>query len=270
MSCKTNFSQKTRSYSPRNVEKAENLRKKGVETVLGDFVDIDSLKSALNGVERVFLLSPASLNQVDQQGNVVNVAITRGIKHIVKLSTLGTSAHSPVKIAQFHAATEKQIRASGIAYTFLHPHTFMQNQLAAAPSVKAQGKIYAALGDAKVSMVDARDIANVAAHVLTEEKHYGKTYQLTGSEALSMYDVAETIGHALHKEVTYQPVSFEEVHQAMLNAKYPKWLADDMTELNKLFAKGEGCSISNDIEIVTQQKPKTFKKFIKDFIEIFR
>ena len=108
-----------------------------------------------------------------------------GVKHIVKLSVLGTAPDSPVSLLRWHAEIEEHIRKSGINYTFLHPHFFMENLLANAESVKKDGALYSPLGETKVSPVSIRDVVAVAATILREGGHVGKTYTLTGPEALS-------------------------------------------------------------------------------------
>ncbi len=254
----------------RSEEKAKPLNEKGINTVIGDFSDVTSLENALKGIDKIFLLSVTSPDSPKLQGNLVKVAKDKGVKHIVKVSALGTSLESKFGIGRYHAMTEKDIRESGIAFTFLQPHSFMHNLIFESGTIKEQGVIYAPLADGKIGMVDARDIAAVAVKALTEDGHEGKTYVLTGPEAISYYDIANTFTSALGKEIKYIPVTSEVAHKGMLDSGMPEWLADDLTGLNQVFAAGKASDISPDVENITGRKARSIEEFVNDFVYLFK
>ena len=254
----------------RSEEKAAPLNEKGIKTIIGDFSDTASLEIALSWIDKVFLLSVTSPDSPKLQGNLVRIAKEKGIKHIVKVSALGTSLDSKFGIGRYHAMTEKDIRNSGIAYTFLQPHSFMQNLIFDSASIKEQSTIYAPMADGKIGMVDARDIAAVAVKSLTEEGHEGKTYILTGPEAISYLDIANTFSKILEKEIKYVPITSEVAHQGMLDSGMPEWLADDLTGLNQVFAAGKAGDLSPDVENVTGRKPHSIEDFVNDFAHMFK
>lgn len=254
----------------RSEEKAKPLNEKGISTVIGDFSDVTSLENALAGIDKVFLLSVTSPDSPKLQGNLIKIAKEKGVKHIVKVSALGTSLESKFGIGRYHAMTEKDIRESGIAFTFLQPHSFMHNLIFDSGTIKEQGVIYAPMADGKIGMVDARDIAAVAVKALTEDRHEGKTYVLTGPEAISFYDIANTFTSALGKEIKYVPVTSEVAHKGMLDSGMPEWLADDLTGLNQVFAAGKASDISPDVEKVTGRKARSIEEFVNDFVYLFK
>jgi uncharacterized protein YbjT (DUF2867 family) len=180
---------------PEAVQKAGALA--GVEIVAGDFNDAGSMAGALAGIDRAFLLTPSSERAEAQQAAFVEVARRASVRHIVKLSQWAATADSPVRFLRYHAAVEQLMRASGLAYTFLRPNLFMQGLLGFRASIRAQGNFFAAAGDAKISAIDVRDIAAVAATALTERGHEGRTYNLTGSEALTHAEMAKHLSDAL-------------------------------------------------------------------------
>jgi uncharacterized protein YbjT (DUF2867 family) len=142
----------------------KNLVQKGLaEVVDGDFRDAASLDRALEGIDRVYLLSPPSEGQFKVQSGFVDSAKKKGVKHIVKLSALGTALDSPVGIFRAHAQIEEYIRKSGIGYTFLRPHFFMENLLMNFATVQKDGAIYSPLGDARISTIMVQDINDVVA-----------------------------------------------------------------------------------------------------------
>jgi uncharacterized protein YbjT (DUF2867 family) len=134
-----------------------------VEFVNGDFADASSLDAALAGVERAFLLSPSSAEQVALEVNFIRAAKRTGVRHVVKFSILGAAPNSPSRLIRRHGEAEKILEDSGIAFTILRPHYFMQNLLWYIDDIKSQGVFYASLPDTyKHSHVDARDNAAVA------------------------------------------------------------------------------------------------------------
>lgn len=254
----------------RSEEKARGLNEKGVETVMGDFSDTDSLEQALQGIERVFLLSVTSPTAVELQGNLIKMAKKSGVSHIVKVSAMGASPDSPIGIARYHAAIEEELRSSGLGYTFLRPHSFMQNLIFDSETIRDQGAIYAQMGDGRISMVDARDIAAVALKALTENGHEGKTYVLTGPEALSYAEIAAIFSKQLGKPIRYVPVTSVDARSSMLDAGMPGWLVEDLVAINTRYSAGMGADLSPDVADVTGRKPFTVEDFVRDYLDLFR
>ncbi len=249
----------------RSEEKAKALNEKGVETVIGDMEDVKSLEIALEGIDKVFLLSVTSPQSPRQQGNLVKVAKDKGVKHIVKISARGTAPDAEFNIGRWHAVTEAEIKESGINYTFLHCHSFLQNLFFEVETIKEQNAIYSSMGEGKIGMIDARDIAAVAIYALTEKVHGNKTYVLTGPKAVSYYDVAKSLTKVLGREIKYNPVELETARKGMIKSGMPDWLADDLTTINKSYAQDKGSELSGDVEKVTGQNPISIEEFIQDY-----
>src|SRR4029453_5145470 len=143
----------------RRAEKIAALAGPGVETMVGDLEQPDSLDAALDGVTRALLISPLHPHQAEWQGNLVEAARRAGAVHIVKLSGLGTAPDSPLRSGRWHAQTERHIAATGLPFTCLHPPFFMQNLLRSAAVIAVQGVLVASMQAGKIAMVDARDVA---------------------------------------------------------------------------------------------------------------
>lgn len=254
----------------RTPERAIVLKGIKAEFMVGDMDRPATLGSALKGIERVFLLTPADPRQAEIQGNLVKAAKTAGVRHIVKLSALGTAKDSPIQLARWHRQTEEEIEASGMEWTHLHPHAFMQNTFNFADTIKAQGVFHASLGDAKIPMVDARDIAAVAVQALTGAGHAGKTYAITGPAALSYHEAAAAFSEALGKPVKYVPVTSLEVRKGMLGAGMPGWLVDDLIKMYEYFAAGGGGMVSPVVKDVTGKEGISFGQFARDFAGNFK
>lgn len=233
------------------------------DIVAGDYGDTTAMEKAFDGIDRVYLVSPSSPDQFRVQAALVDTARRKGVKHIVKLSALGTSPYSPVGILRSHAAIEEYIRTSGVAYTFLHPHFFMENLLANAHGIRKDGAIYSPLGDAAISVISVHDIAAVAAAVLTGEGHAGRTYQLTGPKAVTYDEIATTIGAVIGGRVVSVPITFEAARQNMIRAGMPEWFAEDIIRMMKTWAEGKGSKVTHDVELVLERQPISLREFLE-------
>ncbi|HXZ44721.1 MAG TPA: NAD(P)H-binding protein, partial [archaeon] len=151
----------------RDLSKVEARRLPNVQFVKGDFDDLDSMRRVCSGMERAFLLTNSTERAEQQQIAFVKVARESGIRHIVKLSQLHADANSPGRFLRYHAAVEAAIRASGLTFTFLRPNLYMQGLLNFRHSIQQKSAFFAAAGEARISAVDVRDLADVAVAALT-------------------------------------------------------------------------------------------------------
>src|SRR5262245_27393313 len=171
-------------------DKAKNAPA-GADISVMDYTQPDTVRSALRGVQTVFLVGPPAANVADLEGGVVRECQRAGVARIVKLSALGGRQAT---FPSLHRDSEEQIERSGIPYTFLRPNGFMQNLVTYnSGTIKSQNAFYAAQGDGAVSQIDIRDISAVAVKVLSEDGHEGKAYALTGPEALTNDQIAEKL-----------------------------------------------------------------------------
>jgi uncharacterized protein YbjT (DUF2867 family) len=163
----------------------------------GDLDDRASLEAALRGVTRAYLVTPSSASAQEQQVRFAELAERAGVAQIVLLQYASDEEDSPVRFLRYHAAVERRIRDLGMGFTSLRPNLFMQGLLAFRDSIANGGLFFAPIGDARVSLVGVRDIAAVAAAALTEPSHIGKTYDITGPEAVSHDVVANALSRRL-------------------------------------------------------------------------
>src|SRR5215210_8413417 len=248
-----------------NESKAQSIKDRGVEAVVGDFLEPETLIPALQGVSTVLLITPIHPEQVTQASNVIRAAKESGNDpRIVRLSVHQASHEAPSRNSRQHAEIEDELRLSGLAYTLLRPTTFMQNTLATARTVASEGRIYQPFKDGKLGMIDARDIGEVAAKVLTEEGHEGKVYTLTGPAAISFYGVAQTLSEVLGKEVSYVDIPLDKAKQAMLGMGLSEWRADVLIEYAKAHGEGYSDWTTDDLEQITGHPAASYKGFATD------
>ena len=255
----------------RDESKAQGLKDAGIEVVVGDLDKPDTLDAAFRGVDQVFLITPPNPNQVIQAKNGIQAAKRTGSPFIVRLSA-GAIQEMPgalPRISGQHAETDPMLKASGLPYTIIRPHNFMQGTMMAAQTVASQGVVYMAVKDGKIGMIDVRDVADVAVKVLTEDGHDGKTYNLTGPASISFHDVAAALSKALGKEVNYVNVPLEAAREAMIGMGLPEWIADAFGEYMTAFSEGYGDFTTPDVQEVTGRPARSYETFVRDFAHVF-
>ena len=191
----------------RDTAKAAAWADKGVEVVAGDLGDSASVAAALAGCDKAVLILPNSKEQETMEKAFVAAAKKAGIQHFVKLSSPEAVEGTTSPIPLVHIAVEKEIKDSGMDYTIIRPHFFMQNLLGSSKGAAATGKLAMPMGKGNISPTDCADAGEFFAEVLTDDSgtHINKSYDISGPELLTFDDVATIIGEVLGKEVVYEP-----------------------------------------------------------------
>jgi uncharacterized protein YbjT (DUF2867 family) len=245
----------------RDPEKATELAEAGVEVVQGDLEVPASIDAAMRGVSVVVLVSPAI---PAQELNVVASAVRAGAGHVVKI-TSKASADSPIARRRGQAEIEHGLIASGLGYTLLRNNAYMQNLLMAAPSIAKTSSFGSAARDGRVAMIDARDVAAVAAQIAAEPTpHAGNTYWPTGPEAITFAEAAAALSKLLGRPVTFHPLTVEEQTQAMIDIGLPGSLAAMNAQAVALFAEGEADYVTDDVRSILGRPARTFEQFAAD------
>ena len=248
----------------RNPDKSGALRKAGVEIAAGDLEKPHTLSGALEGVGKVVLISSPDPLQVELQGNLVDEARRAGVHHIVKISAIGAGPQAPFSLGRWHHQTEKAVEASGITWTHLRPHSFMQNFLMSVPSICREGKMYGCMRDGRAPFVEVRDIASVAVGVLTKPGHENKAYDVTGPEALTMAEAAAILAGAAGRPVAYADLAPAEFKDALRGAGLPEWLANDLVALQTMFARGVGAAVTDVVPRIGGRPGTTLRQFARE------
>src|SRR5437899_5535933 len=233
-----------------------------------DFENEKTFSAVLEGIEKVFLLPPLLPNQLELMNVFVDAAKHAGVGHIAKLSAIGIDDETQPTAVKWHGANEQHIRESGVAFTFLRPNSFMQNFFTYFPP--RNGAIYLPWGNGTASFVDARDIASVAAKVLTSAGHEEKIYTLTGSATLGIAEVAPILSEVTGREFQYIDVPEAAARDGMLQAGVPQWQVELVMELHAVNKQNRWSAVTSDVEKVTGAPPTDFTQFARDHVEKFR
>ena len=181
----------------------------------------ETLATALRGVTRAMLISSSDPGMLDVQSNFIDAARRAGVGHVIKLSGIMPELDSPFRFARMHGEIERRLEASGLAFTHLRAGEFMTSYFRQVPAIVGRGALFLPMADARIASIDIGDIAEVAAAGADRRRHEGKTYPLTGPEALTMAEVAERLSAATGKTIRYVDVPPEEAKRAQLAAGMP-------------------------------------------------
>jgi len=248
---------------------AQKLTEQGITVKRGSLDQPQAIRAALQGIETVFLLSPSAVEQAQIENSVIDLAKQAGTSRVVKLSVYDASYPNPALAG--HGAVEAHLKASGLVYTILQPNYFMQNFIVNdAPTISQNSAIFAPTGDAKLSFVDVRDIAEVAAIVLTEPGHDNQTYEITGSAAYSFAEVTALLTRSLGKPIQHIDLPSDAYRDALLKAGLADWYADLLQQLFAYYHDGHAARISPDIQRVTGHTAHTLSAFFDEHKTAFQ
>ncbi len=233
--------------------------------VQGDFEDADSIRRACSGVDRAFLASHSTERTESRQIAFTRLARESGVRHLVKLSQLHADASAPGRFLRYHAAVEAAIRASGLTFTFLRPNLLMQGLLNFRQSIRKQGAFFAAAGEARISAVDVRDLADAAAEALTSSGHDNRSYALTGPEAVTFAGMAQWLSTAVGRSITFVDVPPESMRAALADLGSPAWQADGLLAEFAMYGRGEAAAVEPGVLEALGRPPRSFDEFSRDY-----
>jgi uncharacterized protein YbjT (DUF2867 family) len=241
----------------------------GVEPVSGDLGDLGSLRAAISGVERLFLLCGPTSAEVQLNRNAIDVAKEADLPLLVRSSILGSDPTSAATFIRDHGNCDAYLAESGAPHAIVRPNLFIQNiPENTIPSIDADGNFYANAGDARISMTDTRDVAAVAATLLTEPGHEGRIYEVTGPEALSYHDVATKLSQSLGRPITYVDAPDEAVRTALLGFGLGEWLVEALIELFQDYRRsgtdGYAARVTDTVERLTGRPPRSLDQLLAE------
>ena len=229
-----------------------------------DLSEPATLPPALDGIESVFLLGAMGPDQTVQELNLVKAAEAAGVAAVVKLSVLRTGERL-TPIARLHRPVEEALESSRcLAWTFLRPNFYMQNLLRQGALIRDTGTFAQPATTAPISFVDVRDVARVAARVLTSAGHAGAVYTVTGPEALTYDQAAATFTQVLGRPVRFTGLSDEEARSALLRSGLPEFHADALLDVSRAYRHGGADLVTTTVRDLTGRAPMTFEQFVRD------
>jgi uncharacterized protein YbjT (DUF2867 family) len=243
----------------------------GVSSVIGDFSSRASLKGPLQGIATVFLVCSPIPELVELESNVIDACVENGVSHVVLNSALG-AADFPKSFPSWHRKVEDKLIATRLGYTILRPNGFLQNISAyLAPSIRAQGTFYAAMGNARTSLLDVRDIAAATTNIMSNPSaHAGKTYELNGPEAVSYPEIAQRISRVANREVKYVDIPEATQRKSLLGLGMPEWQVNALLELQEYYVSGKASNVTDVLQRIIGRAPIRLDQFLAEIRDDFR
>lgn len=241
----------------------EKLADYKMDFVQFDFMDFTTYKPALEGCQILFLLRPPQISDTKKYFKpLIEIAKEVGIKHIVFLSVQGVEKSTIIP----HYKIEKLIVDSKIPYTFLRPAYFMQNFLGSLHhDLVANKRIFLPAGNAKFTLIDVRDIGDVAAEIIINPTKYAnKSYELTNSEKLTFGEMATQLSEGLETEITYKSPDLFTFYWTKRKEKMPFVFIMVMIMLHYLPRFQKEPRNTEGVKNIIGREPITFNQFIKD------
>lgn len=247
-------------------EKASALQQMGIEGVVLDFENRETIAAAFKGIDTLFLVTPGSPYASRQEERLLAEAKKGGVNRVVKLSGK-IAEHHTVGFSVWNREAERQIKESGIPYTILRGNFFMQNLFGSAAQIK-QGVFTMGPAAKKVAWLDARDVAAVAIAALTEPGHSGQTYDLNGPELLDGHAQAAVFSSVLGRPIKYLDVSVTDFVESLKKFGMPDWLVEAFA-VSAADSEIPGDQSSATVERILRRKPNSLAQFVGDYRNIF-
>ncbi|MFN3596596.1 MAG: SDR family oxidoreductase [Rubricoccaceae bacterium] len=241
---------------------AERALPEGAERVRMDFTDPGSFGPALRGIEGVFLMRPPQIANVKATlVPFMDAAEAAGVRRVAFLSVLGAEKNPLLP----HRVVERRLERGALAWTHLRASYFMQNLAGMHAADIRAGHLSVPAGDGKTSFVDARDVGEAAAVVLTVPGHEHRAYDLTGPEALDYFEVARVLSEVLGRRVEYRrPGSLEFLRREQERGT-PTSLALVMAGIYATARLGLADRVEQDLGRVLGRSPRTLAQFAADY-----
>ena len=254
--------------------RSKKLETMGVEIVEGDFLDIKSLRKALDGIKRAYFLYPFKDHLPKAAALFSKVAKEKNVEMVVEMSQMGAQDESTSPATQNHVITENIFNWADVGAVHIRPGLFAWNYIGfAAPTVADHLKFYFPQTKAKYTIVHPKDIGEVVAEILADDdknKHIGKTYDISGSQVYSAKDITKDIGELINHEVEYVPVTVDQWIDAVKDhPTINDFLAKHLREFSIEVSEGRFDKITDVVKNITGHDPRSFKQYIEEYKDIF-
>ena len=264
---------RVRAYVRSDSDKAAALRARGVDIAIGDFTDIDAVRSALEGIRSAYFLHPIAPGIIGAAAYFAQAAKEAGVTAIVNMSQISARRESASHAAQDHWVSERVFDWSGVATTHLRP-TFFADWLVYphfGKRIWATKKIEFPFADGRHAPIASDDQGRVIAHLLADPRgHEGKIYTLHGPVEMNHAEIAAAMSEALGTRIDYAPTSIEEFKQTMENLyKFPPFLVQHLVEVAKNYRDGIFAGTNDNVEKITGTPALSVPAFIEKYRSAF-
>ena len=253
-------------------ERSAALRAMGAEVVTGDLLDLNAVRSALEGIRSAYFVYPIAPGLIEATARFAQAAKEAGVEAVVNMSQISARREAKSNAALDHWTAERVFDWSGLAMTHLRPTYFAQWLLYPhwRVHIREQGQIRLPFGEGRHAPIAAEDQARLIAAILQDPKpHQGQSYNLHGPVELNQQGVADAIGEVLGRKITYQQIGLEEYKQELLEVGLPAFLVQHLGEVALDYQHGVFEGEDSIIREVTGEAPMSVQQFVTLHKELF-
>ena len=217
---------------------------------------------ALAGVDTLFMVSAAeNADRMDEHRAFVDAAATAGVRHVVYISFAGAAPDATFTLARDHYATEEYLKASGLSWTFLRDNLYLEFL---DHMTSQDGVIRGPAGEGRIAAVSHPDIARSAVPVLLDpDAHAGRTYTLTGPEALTFAEAAAIATEVPGRQVRFHDETVDEAYASRAAYGAPAWQVDAWVSTYTAIRAGELAEVTNDVERLSGRRPMSLREYLE-------
>ena len=252
----------------RRPEELADLAARGATVRFGDFDAPDSLVEAFAGGERMLLISTDAIGRrVKQHATAIDAARTAGVSHVSYTSVPNPQEANPALVVPDHAATEQDLRESGLAFTFLRNELYSEYQVPEATQAQSSGLLHHNRGDGRTAYVSREDCAAAAAAVLAGgPEHSGTAYDITGPELLDAAALAELYASLGSNPVEAVALDDDALHAALLGGGLPEEVAGLLVSFGAAVRDGYLDQLTSAVRDLTGEAPRSLATVLQQSI----
>lgn len=248
----------------RDPDHRPELEAQGCEVVIHD-LDEPIPSSVFTGIERALFITAPNANAAKQMHHLISAAIGTGV-HVVRVSAIKAAADAPTENGRLHHESDQELMDSGLPYTILRPNWFMQNCLWNVDTILNENKIYHGMGEARIGMIDVRDVADCCVKILRDGGFEGEVLTLTGPEIIDWHRFAHFVGNAIDSDVDSVAVPVDAVRQGVIDMGAGEWMGDMLADYSTAYAHQWGAVVTDDVERVTGRPARGAKSFAYEVV----
>jgi NAD(P)H dehydrogenase (quinone) len=248
----------------RNLGKATDLVKRGIDVRQADYFDYPALVQAFRGIDKVLLVSAVAFtDRVRQHRNVIDAAKEAGVKHLFYTSIQRSTNFVLQEVTESDLATEAYLKASGLIYTILKNGYYFEGLEYIIGSEVPNAEILFPAGEGKTAFVKRTELAAATAALLTGEGHENQEYTLSGSEAYSFHDIARELSALAGRPIAYKSSELASYIEQKVAAGFPQVVANFFAQWGAAANHGMLAGTHDTVERMLGRKPTSLQEYLK-------
>lgn len=271
VACLTEMGKRVRALVHTEDERAERLRSSGAEVVVGNLLDLDSVRAALGEVNGAYFVYPLEIGLIDATALFVQAAKEASVGAIVNMSQISARREARSHAARNHWIAEQLFDWSGVPTTHLRPTFFAQwlTYPNVRRSIAERSVIALPFGAGRHAPIAAEDQARLIASILVDPApHRSETYPLHGPIEMDHYEIAEAVGEVLGRKISYIPVEIEDFRLRLEQIPaFSPYFIQHLCAVVRDYQNGIFAGTNDLIERITEQRPMTVQAFVKAHLE---